>query len=109
LTLQNFKSFPPRVIYIDVLPNPQLTELQQALRKEVKKDLKLFNANYKDRPFVPHVTVAFRDLRKSAYYSAWETFGSKEFHYQFLATELSLLKHDGKVWRVMNRFPFGPH
>lgn len=106
LTLHNFKAFPPRVIYIDVLPHPQLSRLQEALIAEAKSELKLFNANYKDRPFVPHVTVAFRDLKKRDFYRTWETFAHQEFHYQFLAKNASLLKHDGQAWEVVNNYPF---
>lgn len=106
ITLQNFQAFPPRVIYIDVLHHPQLLRLQESLLAKAKSELKLFNANYKDRPFVPHVTVAFRDLKKASFHMAWESFTQQEFHYQFLAKNISLLRHDGKAWQEVNYFPF---
>ena len=99
LTLRNFNSFPPRVIFIDVMPNEKLNELQKNLMKFCKKELNLFNAEYKDQPFHPHLTLALRDLKKSMYAEAWQKFSAEEYRADFIVNSVSLLKHNGKVWQ----------
>lgn len=99
LQLLNFNSFPPRVIFIDVVANEHLNSLQKKLLRFCKKELNLFNADYKDQPFHPHLTLAFRDLKKSIFTEAWEEFGAKTFSAAFRIEEFTLLKHNGKVWQ----------
>jgi 2'-5' RNA ligase len=100
--LMNFNSFPPRVIFIDVVENENLVALQKKLLRFCKKELNLFNADYKDQPFHPHLTLAFRDLKKSMYAEAWEEFNSKPFAASFIVAKFSLLKHNGKVWQPLS-------
>ena len=99
MQLLNFNSFPPRVIFIDVVANEQLAALQKKLLRFCKKELNLFNADYKDQPFHPHLTLAFRDLKKSMFAEAWEEFNSKSFSATFRIEKFTLLKHNGKVWQ----------
>ncbi|MBA4058528.1 MAG: 2'-5' RNA ligase, partial [Marivirga sp.] len=47
IKLDNFSSFPPRVIFINVVMNQELENLQKNLQRYCKKALNLFNANYK--------------------------------------------------------------
>jgi len=98
INLSNFNSFPPRVIFIEVLKCEKLDELQSKLLKFCKKELNLFNSNYKDQPFHPHLTLAFRDLKKSIYPDAWEEFSKKTFEAEFIIDKFILLKHNGRVW-----------
>lgn len=98
IKLSNFNSFPPRVIFIDVLRSEKLDELQSKLLKFCKKELNLYNSNYKDQPFHPHLTLAFRDLKKNIYPEAWEEFSQKTFSADFVIEKFMLLKHNGRVW-----------
>ena len=66
-----------------------------------RRELKLDNANYKDRPFHPHITIAFRDLKKPMFYEAWEYFGGLKFNGRFSVEEVNLLKHEGGKWNVV--------
>jgi 2'-5' RNA ligase len=102
LQLLNFNSFPPRVIFIDVVPNEQLQSLQKKLLRFCKKKLNLFNADYKDQPFHPHMTLAFRDLKKSMYAEAWEEFNVKSFSASFKVDKFHLLKHNGRIWETFS-------
>jgi 2'-5' RNA ligase len=104
LKLSGFGSFPPRVIYIDVARNESLDTLQKELHQHCKKELNVFNANYKDKGFLPHITLAFRDLKKPLYEKAWEEFEHKEFSNEFMVDKFVLLKHNGKVWEVFREF-----
>lgn len=100
LQLNNFSVFEPRVIFIDVVKDEKLESMQKQLKRFCKIELNLFNADYKELAFHPHVTLAFRDLKKPEFYKAWETFKEKKMEATFRVASLVLLKHDGKAWQV---------
>lgn len=102
--LNGFSSFPPRVIFINVEITAELERLQKNLQRYFKRQLNLFNANYKELPFHPHLTLAFRDLKKPNYQKAWEEFVGKNYQAAFLADKIALLKHSGSVWEVFQQF-----
>ena len=104
ICLDNFSSFPPRVIFIAVTESDALYELQRQLHQFFKWELDIFNANYQDRPFHPHLTLAFRDLKKTEYHQAWKEFAEKEYKSEFMADKIALLKHNGKSWDVLKEF-----
>jgi len=100
IQLNGFSSFPPKVIFINVEISIELQGLQKDLERHFKKELNLFNAKYKDLPFHPHLTLAFRDLKKPNFQKAWEEFVGKDYKATFLADKIALLKHSGSVWEV---------
>jgi len=104
IRLKDFNAFPPRVIYMQVEKNSWLENLQRDLKKFCRQKLNLFNADYRDIPFHPHVTLAFRDLKKSNFLKAWEEFRQRKYEETFLVNEIVLLKHNKKVWEVFKRF-----
>lgn len=104
ISLQNFSAFEPRVIYIDIAANENLKHLQQELMRFCKTNLNLFHAQYRDLPFHPHVTLAFRDLKKAMFERAWAEFQTKSYQADFLANQITLLKHDGKTWNELRHF-----
>jgi 2'-5' RNA ligase len=104
IKLNGFSSFPPKVIFINVEITAELETLQRNLERHFKRQMNLFNANYKEQPFHPHLTLAFRDLKKPNYQKAWEEFVGKNYQAEFLAHKLALLKHSGSVWEVFQEF-----
>lgn len=105
IELRNFGCFAPRVIFIHVVPSKELVAFQLYVRQFCKNRLKLFNADYKDLPFHPHVTLAFRDLKKSMFLKAWGEFQDKTLEGEFLVSRIYLLRHEEKKWRVLQEFP----
>jgi 2'-5' RNA ligase len=103
--LKDFNFFEPRVIYIDVISNPQLEELHSHLTRHARTNLRLFNEAGDMRGFHPHVTVAFRDLKKPLFYSIKPLFVHRSFSAAFQCNGFSLLKHDGR-WNERMFFPF---
>lgn len=101
--LQHFAFFEPRVIYVDVLPNETLNQLHKHLSSFSKKELKLFNESDDLRGFHPHVTVAFRDLKKPKFYELQADFIQKKLEARFNYVDFSLLKLEGK-WEVLHSF-----
>lgn len=104
LELHNFSCFAPRVIFINVLENEAIRAFQQELHRFCKVELNIFNAQYKDLPFQPHLTLAFRDLKKPMFEKAWNEFKDKEFSHSFVVDRFTLLKHNGKVWESFKEF-----
>lgn len=100
--LNGFGAFPPRVIYVK--PEKQLRlntlarEIVDTFMRHIASAMELqgfrFNA---------HMTIAFRDLTADMFPAAWSEFKNKSYTRSFEATEVSLLKHDGKKWNVIHR------
>ena len=104
ISLNNFAFFEPRVVYINVPENEKLNKLQKELSQFIRRELNIFNADYKDRPFHPHITIAFRDLKKSAFSEAKAFFSNEKYETEFEAMQFCLLKHNGNVWQQFIRF-----
>lgn len=106
IELRDFGCFPPRVIYINVLETANLQALQKQLEQFCKRELNLSNANRKDQAYHPHLTVAFRDLKKPVFPEAWNQVKELEFRQSFTCNAFALLKHDGRAWAVKESFNF---
>lgn len=102
--LKNFGCFAPRVIFIQVTESRELKTLQSGLARFCKTKLNLFNANRLDQPYHPHLTLAFRDLKKTNFPKAWAFVKDLNFHARFPCSELVLLKHDGNGWQPSKTF-----
>ena len=97
--LKDFDCFKPRVLFVGVINSPELHQLKTAI-EEYLLLFELFPIKKESRPFHPHITIANRDLRKKDFYVAWEHFGKKKYEANFLAREVSLLKHNGAKWEI---------
>lgn len=104
--LNGFSCFAPRVIYVNVQESESLRLLQTELHRFCKTELNLFNAQYRDMPFHPHITLAFRDLKKDRFERAWTEFKQRKFTGDFVANKITLLKHDGKIWNPYSDLDF---
>jgi 2'-5' RNA ligase len=106
LQLKNFSCFEPKVIFVDVVPNEILSALQKELVYHIKSNLNIFNQYDDKRAYHPHVTIAFRDLKKSDFYLANEEYKSKTYNAEFKVNSFFLLKHAGKIWLPFKEFSF---
>ncbi|MGK7932733.1 MAG: 2'-5' RNA ligase family protein [Microcystaceae cyanobacterium] len=104
ITLEGFGAFKPRVIYINVLSSPILLTVQKALSDHVETELNIVDPMSKKRPFCPHLTVAFRDLKKSDFKEAWPIYQEKSLHFEFTVSQLTLLLHNGRQWKIYQSF-----
>ncbi len=102
IKLLHFSSFPPRVIFIDVAENTALINLQEQLAQQFAQ---LLGIQHKGPfGFHPHITVAFRDLKKEIFPTAWTHFSEQTYERSFPADQLTLLRHDGKKWQIQANF-----
>jgi 2'-5' RNA ligase len=106
ISLNNYDCFEPRVVFINVQEQPELSDLQKQLVNHVKRYLNLFNQSDDMRGFHPHITIAFRDLKKPMFYKVWEEYKSKVFSKNFTCNSISLLKHQKDEWVVLKEFDF---
>lgn len=105
IELKNFSTFPPRVVFINVVKSRKLTELQQKLEEVARSKPDMFSYNYHEREYHPHITLAFKDLTEANFLSAWDEFNDREFEKKFVTDRLHLLKHDGTKWEPVKSFP----
>jgi 2'-5' RNA ligase len=106
IKLNGFSSFEPRVLFVDVEKNEALNELQKGVVKHVKENLNLFNEVGNRRGFHPHVTIAFRDLKKEQFRSALDHFKNQTYAADFITTKFCLLKYGPGKWEVYKEFDF---
>jgi len=106
ISLDGFNAFSPHVIYIDVVKSAGLMTLQPKLLTHLEADIALVSQQERKRAYVPHLTVAFRDLKPNMFRKAWAEFQHQEFHADFTASRLSLLIHHGNLWTVKENYEF---
>lgn len=51
------------------------------------------------------MTVAFRDLTKTAFNRAWPEFRNQSLALDFTAQTITLLRHDGQRWQIYQDYP----
>lgn len=101
-----YGAFPPRVIYIRITDPEPVRRLHRRLRDMLISELG-FSHEETMKDIKPHITVATRDLTKTAYSDAWPEFREKKFTGQFEVGSIFLLKHNGRCWDILEEFPFG--
>lgn len=105
LFLEGFGAFPPRTIYIKNKESAKLNAFHRAFIQHTKLNLKLLNSTH-NRGFSPHITIAFRDLKKDVFPQAWRRFENQSFESTMEVDSFWLLKHDGKHWQAYKEFIF---
>ena len=98
--LAGFGAFAPRVLYINVLKTPELLALQAKLLAHLENHLHIVDPVAKSRPFTPHLTLASRKLTRQTFQQAWEELQTRSIAMKFSGDRLTLLHHDGQLWRV---------
>lgn len=106
ITLSGFNAFPPRVLFVDVIKTPELINIQKQLMDNLEQQLNIVHQVSKKRLFSPHVTVAFKDLSKTAFQTAWLEFSQRPIYFEFTVPQLTLLIHNGHTWNIKTEFPF---
>jgi len=99
IRISNFGAFPPKVIFIKVDDNEYLSRAYHII-SEIMKGFNFNNQDYRNKGFHPHITIAFRDLRKREFIRAWEKYKEEKFESEFVCNSVCLLKHNGKFWEI---------
>ena len=103
IEISDFGFFEPRVVFGNVILTENLEKLQKNVVFIAKTKCGLLNEAENRRGFHPHVTVAFRDLKKPLFYTLKKEFESKQLAFQFQYTGFSLMKLEDK-WVEFRKF-----
>lgn len=103
--VKDFSYFKPRVIFVDIVPNDRLANLQKGLLDGLVSE-NVYPLKKEDRPFHPHISIATRDLYKKSFYEAWEHFKLKTYEADWTVNAVSLLAHNKKNWDVITTSQF---
>lgn len=100
LELKNFGHFANRVIFVDVVPNTSLNNLEQEVNVQFSETFP--GIIFRTRPeFNPHVTIATRDIPENRFDEAWDYFEHQQFHAAFTYNGLHLYKLVNGKWEVV--------
>ncbi len=92
-----------RVLFADVVKTQELTDLHARLSRYCQRELKLLNEINDKRGFHPHITLAFRDLKKPQFYVLQEQFRIRKLHLDLHLKGITLLKMHER-WQVCRTF-----
>lgn len=103
--LSNYDHFGNSTLFIKVVDHAPIAELHNRLKACLRNELS-FPEKGLNPNLHPHMTIATRDLEPGYFENAWDFFQSRQFSASFRVKSLFLLKHDGKVWDILEEFPF---
>lgn len=102
--LENFHEFNSQTVCIRALKNAELNILRQSLISVFRKHRIDPKETKSSLPFIPHVTIAYRDVLPEVFPLIWEEYKDRKFKKHFYADRFSLLKHDTRQWNVLEEF-----
>ncbi|MEP0713226.1 2'-5' RNA ligase family protein [Algoriphagus sp.] len=101
VTVAGLGNFGTRVIYLDVEGEDALYVLQRELISYFKRTLKLTD-ELSDRNFQPHMTVAFKDIKRSQFQNILAVVGKQEFQEVISVSKIVVLKKVLGQWEAIN-------
>jgi 2'-5' RNA ligase len=99
-----FSAFEQRVIFIDVKLDQALISFQKLMVKHLAINFNLENEITSLRGFHPHITVAFRDLKKHQFTEVKSYLNKFNPSFEFIADKFSILKLN-ETWQILKSFP----
>lgn len=105
VTIVGVHTFGERVIYLGVEAEQALYDFQKGLTTFCKRELNLVD-ELSDRNFHPHMTVAFKDIKKSMFQGILELATKADLHSEWKETHVALLKRMEGKWVVRTRIGF---
>lgn len=105
IKLSGFEAFHPRVIFIDIERNKQLSAFQKEVNQlfvaqKIKKN------NGEKHAFLPHITIANKDLSNKTFKQIFPLFKKRAYSSNFEVQSISLLKYNGTVWQKDREIKF---
>src|SRR6185503_5689834 len=94
--------FDKSVIYISVMPNPDLETLYGNVREFLLKEMQ-FREEETAKEYKPHITLE-KKLSKPEFSEHWENIKLMSLPLTFPVRSLSLMKHNGRSWDELKRF-----
>ncbi|MCE7056406.1 2'-5' RNA ligase family protein [Algoriphagus sp. AGSA1] len=105
LEVKGVSTFGDRVIFLGVEAGQDLYEFQEALKAYCKKELNLID-ELSDRNFHPHMTVAFKDIKKPRFQNILHYVKTRDLACKFTISHLVLLKRIDGRWETHKKLHF---
>ena len=106
LMIKGVKTFGNRVIYLGVEAEQELYDFQSDLKTFCKRELNLVD-ELSDRNFHPHMTIAFKDIKKSQFQNILKFSNEKDLAKEWTETQIVLLKKEDGRWILCERLKLG--
>lgn len=105
MVIGGVKTFGDRVVYLNVEAGKDLYHFQSELKTFCKRELKLVD-ELSDRNYHPHMTVAFKDLKKHPIPNIIKVLESKPISEKFVVNHLFLLIRQNGRWEICSKMEF---
>ncbi|WP_425636467.1 2'-5' RNA ligase family protein [Algoriphagus yeomjeoni] len=102
LTIKGVKTFGERVIYLDVHADQDLYDFQNDLKNFCKRELNLVD-ELSDRNYHPHMTVAFKDIKKAQFQNILHFVAKRRLVQKIEISNIILLKRVDRVWKLYRK------
>jgi len=103
LSFKGIGRFGRRVIYIRVVEQPELIDLQSDLSAFCKRELK-FQQELSDQAYHPHMTICFKDLKDKHFDDCLTYLKGRGFKDTMIVQEVALLKKVDFKWQILFKF-----
>ena len=103
LKVRKIGIFGDRVIFIKVEEKKELMDLQKKLAKFCKTELNLVE-ELSDYAYRPHMTVAFKDIKKKRFSEYLEYVKDQGFSGRMEVRQIALLERNEGRWKVVKQF-----
>jgi 2'-5' RNA ligase len=104
LTLKDYGSFKPRVVFVNLVYSPELKDLQETWQEAVRSRMPAVLDKYPERPFHPHLTLAHKDVTRGQFEPIWKFYESKHYDANIQINEFCMLQHEEDGWAVERRY-----
>jgi 2'-5' RNA ligase len=105
--LNGFGFFPKnKVVFIEPEKSNRLLALYEDYSDFSSAHLNLVAEKQHERPFLPHITIAFRDVKKDVFDELVKEFSNKTYVRTFVADGLYLLEWKSSRWEVLTKNTF---
>lgn len=105
IRLTNFQRFESRTLFVDVEKNESFEKFCKNL-KQLFLQQKIIKQREEKHFFVPHITLANKDINKRDFKTLWSVFSKKQYQNSFDLTHLSILELKGNRWFVKKEITF---
>ncbi|PZX59871.1 2'-5' RNA ligase [Algoriphagus ratkowskyi] len=106
MRIRGVKTFGQRVIYLGVDDTPDLFDFQRELKSFCKRELNLVD-ELSDRNFHPHMTIAFKDIKKEQFQNILKLATETNLDEVLSVTTIALLKKVEGRWEVLENLKLG--
>jgi 2'-5' RNA ligase len=111
IDLNGFDVFPKKsspVIFVHAKMSAQLKALQTAIIASFKRAYSKIKIGDFEMNFMPHITIAYRDLQPGMFMEAWKEYRVKKYEAKIPVTDFHLLQHDEKKWNIIDTYSLLP-